>query len=232
MLASLAQTTPQRAPDGRIGAVLLIGASLLEALGLSVHPHVHAHDMTEVVAQLASLAPAFARVHAGLSAVLLLGFVGLTEFARRRDLKRPLVHAGLTAYGAGVLAMIAAALAEGVVAPRIAAHALSLGAAGTQATAQLINLCLQFNLAFAVFAVVSMAAGIGLWSLDLVRGTGALRVLGLLGLAGLAGAMGLVFSLLPTEHGLVGSLVVQMLWSAGAGLLLWRGGHVAYQPMP
>lgn len=232
MVASLAQTTPQRAPDARIGAAALIGAALLEALGLSQHPHLHAHDMTEAVAQLASLAAAFARVHVGLSAVLLLGFVGLTEFARGRDLKRPLVHAGLTAYGAGVLAMIAAALVEGVVAPRIAAHALSLGAAGTQATAQLINFCLQFNLAFAVFAVASMAAGIGLWSLDLVRAGGALRLLGILGLAGLLAGAGLLVGLVPPEHGLVLVLVIQMLWSAGAGLLLWRGGHVAYQPMP
>ncbi|HYL71419.1 MAG TPA: hypothetical protein VEY89_09000 [Candidatus Dormibacteraeota bacterium] len=238
MAASPSQTTP-RIPSGRFASVALVGASLLEVLALTQHPHVHAHSMAQAIEQLAALAASFARVHALVIAVLLVSFIGLAEFARRRDLARPLIQAALTAYGAGVLAMIAGALVEGIVTPRIAAHALTLGAADTQTTAQLVNFCMQFNQAFAGFGVVSMATGIGLWSLDLIRAPGAAKALGVLGLAGMVGGVGLLAGVLPLEgHGLIAVLGVQIAWSAGIGLLLWRGGsgasgpQFAYQPMP
>jgi multisubunit Na+/H+ antiporter MnhC subunit len=233
MAASIALTPPQVISAARVSALALIGAALIEVLALAQHPHIHAHDMAQAISQLSELSASFARVHGAVITALMTTLVGLIEFASRRGLARPVIRAALTAYGAGVLLMVAAALIEGTLTPRLATHALGAHTAADPGTAQLLNLCLQLNEAFAGFGVVAMAVGIGLWSLDLVRASGATRALGVLGVLGLVGAA--VFVLGPwelQERGLLGLIGLQVTWCAGAGLLLWRPAHLAYQPMP
>jgi hypothetical protein len=186
--------------------------------------------------QLRALSAASAWVHGVLIALLLTVFFALTEFAWQRGITRPAIRAGLIAYAAGVVAMMGAALVDGFVTPRVAIPGSGLHAADLSITAQLLNLCILFNQALARLGAVAMSVGITAWSVDLVRGAGAERALGVFGVAiGLGSASALILGALQLDvHGMMLVLLLQVIWTTGVGVLLLRTRTVArpHHPMP
>jgi len=220
----------------RAAGAVLIGGSILEIAAMAHHPSVHAHDLAAVLVQLRALSAASAWVHGVLIALLLTVFFALTEFAWQRGITRPAIRAGLIAYAAGVVAMMGAALVDGFVTPRVAILAAGLGAADLSITAQLLHLCVLFNQALARLGAVAMSVGITAWSVDLVRGAGAERALGVFGVAiGLGSAGALILGALQLDvHGMMLVLLLQVIWTTGVGVLLLRTRNVAqpHHPMP
>jgi hypothetical protein len=90
-----------------------------------------------------------------------------------------------------------------------------------------------FNQAFAKCGAVLMSAGITALSLDLLRGALPARALGIFGLSsGLACALAIATGWLRLDvHGMSAVVLLQALWTIGAGVLLLKhpGRH---QPMP
>ena len=220
----------------RAAGALLIGGSILEIAAMAHHPSVHAHDLATVLVQLQALSAVSAWVHGVLIALVLTVFFALTEFAWQRGITRPAIRAGLIAYAAGVVAMMGAALVDGFVTPRVAILAEGLGAADLSITAQLLHLCILFNQALARLGAVAMSVGITAWSVDLVRGAGAERALGVFGVAiGLGSAGALILGALQLDvHGMMLVLLLQVIWTTGVGVLLLRTRNVAqpHHPMP
>jgi hypothetical protein len=220
----------------RAAGVLLIGASILEIGAMAHHPSAHAHDMAALLVQLQELSAVSAWVHGVLIALMLTVFFALTEFAWQRGIRRPAIRAGLIAYAAGVVAMMGAALVDGFVTPRLATLSSGVSATDLQVTGQLLRLCMLLNQALAHLGAVAMSVGITAWSLDLVRGAGAERALGVFGVAiGLGSAGALILGALQLDvHGMMLVLVLQVIWTTGVGVLLLRTRSVAqpHHPIP
>jgi hypothetical protein len=220
----------------RAAGALLIGGSILEIAAMAHHPSVHAHDLATVLVQLQALSAVSAWVHGVLIALVLTVFFALTEFAWQRGITRPAIKAGLIAYAAGVVAMMGAALVDGFVTPGVATLGTGVSATDLQVTAQLLRLCILFNQALAHLGAVAMSVGITAWSLDLVRGAGAERALGVFGVAiGLGCAAALIAGVVQLDvHGMMLVLVLQAAWTIGVGVLLLRMRTVAppHHPIP
>jgi len=118
----------------------------------------------------------------------------------------------------------------------VATLGTGVSATDLQVTAQLLRLCILFNQALAHLGAVAMSVGITAWSLDLVRGAGAERALGVFGVAiGLGSAGALILGALQLDvHGMMLVLLLQVIWTTGVGVLLLRTRNVArpHHPMP
>ena len=233
--ASRDARTPS-AMSARAAGALLIVASIFELIAMAHHPSVHAADVAQAIVQLRAVSAAAAWVHGVLIALMLAGFFALTEFAWQRGITRPAIRAGLIAYAVGVVAMTGAALVDGFVTPRVAMLSPGVSATDLQVTAQLLKLCMVFNQALASLGTVAMSVGITAWSVDLMRGAGAERALGLFGVAiGLGSAGALILGALQLDlHGMMLVLLLQVIWTTGVGVLLLRTRNVAqpHHPMP
>jgi len=209
----------------RIAGGLLIAAPLLQVLGMAHHPSVQAHEAAAVLAQLRASARLSAAVHGMLIALMFAVLLALTEFSVARGLSRPAVRAGLITYGAGVLAMTAAALVSGFITPRLALLNPAAAAADPALTVQLAGFAMLLNQAFAKCGAVLMSAGIAAWSLELTRAAGPAWAVGVFGLVtGLGGALALCAGLLPLNvHGMRLVTVLQAAWAVGAGWVLLAG---------
>ncbi len=154
------------ATGDRRGADIAAGATLVVAAGLSVL--VMAHHPT-------GAAPALGRIVHGLMIALVGGMLyGLAHFSLRRGLDRPLVLAGLVAYGLSAVANIAAATINGFIVPALAAR--------TQ-DRELFALLWESNQAFATLGVYATAVGFILWSLHMLSIKGDFhRMIGVAGL--------------------------------------------------
>jgi hypothetical protein len=228
-----------RAPTARTAraaGALLIAASIFELIAMAHHPSVRAADVAQAIVQLREMSAAAAWVHGVLIALMLAGFFALTEFAWQRGITRPAIRAGLIAYAVGVVAMTGAALVDGFVTPRVAMLSPGVSATDLQVTAQLLKLCMLFNQALASLGAIAMSVGITAWSVDLVRGAGAERALGVFGVAiGLGSAGALIAGVLRLDvHGMMLVLVLQVIWTCGVGVLLLRTRNVPqpHHPIP
>ena len=208
----------------KAAGLILILAPLLEIVGMAHHPSVHGHDAAQLVEELRATAGLSAVVHGVLIALMFATLLALTEFALARGLSRVAVRWGLIAYGAGALALTAAALVSGLVTPRLAFVNPALAPPDPALTVQLTALAMLFNQAFARFGAVLMSAAIAAWSLDLLRDRGGARLLGVFGIVtGLGCALALCCGVLRLDvHGMTIVTVLDALWTVGVGCLLWR----------
>jgi hypothetical protein len=204
-----------------VGATL-IGATLLEIAVMAHHPSVPTPNVAEAMEQLRAMAALSAWVHGLLITLMLVGYYGLTEFARRRGLYRLPVRAAIIAYTVGVFAMIGAASISGFVTPHAALLGASASLSDLRVSEQILALCGLLNRTLADLGAVAMSAGIVLWSLDLLRGAGLGRVVGVAGtLIGLAPAIALIFGMLQLDvHGMLLVVLLQAIWTCGVGTLL------------
>jgi len=182
MHATHAPRTVPGAPNGiAVSGLVLLVATLLEVVAMAHHPTVATVDIAHAVRGIGDLSPLSGVVHGVLMALMLLSFFCLSTFAMRRGSTRALVRAGAIAYGSGTLVMFGAALVSGFVIGDVVTLTPHDTAVDLQINRQLLTLCGVRNQACARFAVVAMSAGIGLWSIDLLRDRGAARAIGILG---------------------------------------------------
>jgi hypothetical protein len=233
----MTQQAVAHAPEGsadRIAAWALIAIPVLEMAAMAHHPSVASHEPGQMVTQLRALAALDARVHGILIALLYAALFALVQFAVARGLARAAVRIGLCAYAAGVITMSAAGLVDGFIVPRVVLVLPGIAPAGSDLLAQLAAFAVLFNQAFADCGAVLMSVGIAAFSLELVRGTPpGTRALGAFGLvSGLGGALAVGTGWLRLDvHGMGAVLLLQALWTVGAGVVL-LGQARAHQPMP
>jgi hypothetical protein len=205
--------------------ILLVAATLLEIAAMAHHPSVTSPDVAQAIEQIARMSAVSGWVHGLLIGLLLAVLYVFTEFSWRRGMAFPLVRFGLIAYLIGVLAMIGAAMMSGFVITKVAALAPHATAAELQSSGLLLILCSVLNQTFANLGVVLMSAGVVLWSIDLLRSPGLVRLLGILGLLiGVLPAAALAAGALRLDvPGMTLVALLQSVWNLGVGVLLIRG---------
>jgi hypothetical protein len=228
---------PLRAPQAtadRIAAWALIAIPVLEIAAMAHHPSITSREPVQIVTQLRALAALDARVHAILIALIFAALFALAQFAAARGLGRAAVRTGLLAYAAGVMIMTPAGLVDGFIVPRVALVLPGIAPAAPDLLAQFAAFAMLFNQAFASCGAVLMSVGIAAFSLELLRaaprGTRALGVFGLASGLGCALAVGSGWLRLDL-HGMSAVLLLQALWTLGAGVVLLRQ-PASHQPMP
>jgi len=232
-MMQVAAAAEQGAGARRLAAGVLIAAPLLEIAAMAHHPSISSRDPTQVASQLRALASLDAQVHGVLIGLLYAVLLGMTQFAIERGLARAAVRCGLLAYAAGVMIMAPAALVDGFIVPRVALTVPGIAPAHPDLIAQFAAFAMLFTQAFAKCGAVLMSAGIAAFSLELLRGALSARALGVFGLAsGLGCALAIASGWLRLDvHGMSAVLLLQALWTSGAGVLL-LGRRAAHQPMP
>jgi hypothetical protein len=220
------------AASGVVPGIILLAASLLEILAMAHHPSVATSDITLALRQIAEFSRHAAIVHGVLLALMLLVLYGLSEFALRRGIARPLIRAGAIAYVFGAIAMMGAALVSGFIVPDVAALTPHLSPADLQTNAQLLILCRVLNQSSANFGAVAMCVGIGLWSCDLLFGPSPQRLVGALGCAvGALPAIALMSGLIRLNvHGMSAVVLAQAIWYVAVAVLLMRGATAPSAP--
>jgi hypothetical protein len=216
--------------SSRTPFVVLLVASLLEALVMVHHPSVDATDPLRAVTQIAALARRSGIVHGILIGLMLLIGYGFIEFIRRRGSSRAWIRLGALAYGCGVALMLGAAMASGFVITG-AATLLPHGTPDELRIAlQFLLFCRVLNQSCANAAVVAMSAGIAFWSLDLWRSGAAARGVALGGgVIAAVSAFALLGGVLRLDvHGMLAIVLAQGAWNVAVALLMSRSsGAVA-----
>ena len=148
----------------------------------------------------------------------------LSMFASSRGLQRPLVTAGLVSWVFGAAGMTIAPVFNGFVTVDVARRAVNM-----PETAETLRIILQV-LGAAVDVVeivgaVGMSGAVLLWSLDLLRGGGATRVVGVLGIVAGAGTLvGLATGVLTLSvAGMTVLLGAWVVWFVSTGVLMALG---------
>jgi hypothetical protein len=228
-----APTAPRAIDATRIAAWVLIAVPLLEIAAMAHHPSISSHEPVQIVTQLRALAALAAQVHGILIALLYACLLAVTQFAAERGLARAAVRSGLLAYAAGVIIMTPAGLVDGFILPRVALVLPGVAPAEPALIAQFALFAMLFNQAFAKCGAILMSAGIAALSLDLLRGALPQRALGIFGLAsGLGCALAVGSGYLTLDvHGMSAVVLLQALWTIGAGVLLLLR-RMPHQPMP
>jgi hypothetical protein len=204
--------------------VILLVATFLEILAMAHHPSAGTPDTAQAVQEIARLAKLSALVHGVLMGLMLLVAYSFSEFALRRGLKGSLIRAGTIAYGAGTIVMLGAALVSGFVFSDLASLTPHVTAVDLQINEQLFILCRVLNRTCANFGVVAMSAGIGFWSVDLLRESGPHRMVGALGcIVGVFPVFALVCGLIHLDvHGMSAVVLLQGSWNVAIAVLLMR----------
>src|SRR5450631_2005118 len=205
------------------GATLAIG-TVLEIAAMARHPSVRTSDASQAVHQIADMAVLSCWVHGALLGFTLIVAYGLSEFALRRDLRRPLIRAGAIAYAAGIVFMLGAAMVSGFIISDLIAYTPHASSLDLQINAQLLTLCRVLNQTWAKFGVVAMSAGIGLWSIDLLRDSAMGRMIGILGLlVSAVPALAITFGLMHLDvGGMTAVVLLQAIWNIAVGLAMLR----------
>jgi hypothetical protein len=217
------QSESPNVPNGRAAGIAIAVCATLTVIAISHHPVVTTHEPAEAIAQMVQMGTADRVVHGVVIALIAALLFGFSVFSLRRGLHRQLVVAALIAYAMGVGVMIGAALIDGFLIPAIATRYAGAQPDAIKFAAQFLALCAMTIQIFAKFGVIALSSAVVLWSADLARTPGVLRITGLIGFAsGLVAVGVLVFAGRLDPHNLGAIVLVQAVWYIAVATLLVR----------
>jgi hypothetical protein len=181
------------APPGRAAGYAIGACAVLTMLAIAMHPQAEQRHMAEAVAEIGRLAPMLAFVHGTVIAFMIVLLYGLTVYSLRRGLRRELVVGALVVYAAGAGVMVLAALIDGFLIPAIARTYAGAPPEVLRNGASILAACGAAIQVLAKFGVVALSAAIALWSADLVRDGGRLRIAAIIGFAAALVSLGVLF---------------------------------------
>ncbi len=211
------------APRGTIAGIVLVSCGALAVFAMAHHPSVVARTPAEAIREIGRIGSVNEVVHGAMIGIVAALLFGLTIFSMRRGLRGEAVLGGLIAQTIGTAAMIVAASISGFLVPGIAARYATASPQGLQFAVQVISICAEIVQLFSKVGVIGMTLAIALWSVDLVRAPGFVRMTGILGFAAAALAVAILLSgahLTPQTLGII--VLAQALWYAAVGALLLR----------
>jgi len=213
------------APPGKIAGYVIAACAVLTILMIVMHPQAPQHRLSEVVAEIARLAPMLAVVHGTVIAFIIGLAYGLTVYSLRRGLRRELVLGALVVYAAGTGVMVLAALIDGFLISALARTYVGASPEVLRDGASILAACGAAIQVLSKFGVVALSAAIALWSADLVREAGRLRVAAIIGFAAALISVGVLFAegrfIVPLTLSVI--VIAQGIWYiAIASLLVQR----------
>jgi hypothetical protein len=212
----------------RSAAVAIGTATVVSTVFVALDRNGGGSTPLEILQGIAALATLKEVVHGVAIASVCAYAFGYASLARRLDVSRPLVLAGLATFLLGCVALVGATILDGFVTPHLALDALG-GTPARQAFAYEMVHALGIALTdLARLGWVLQAVGALAWSLVLVRTGGVDRVVGAVGVTSSAAVMALVATSTSrmSMAALLGILVAQMAWNLAAAVWLWPRGTV------
>jgi hypothetical protein len=212
-------STVRRMTDDRKSGLALIAGSV----GMIVTMVVHPHGMVSA-AQVESMARNLTAVHSLAVAslpLIVLGVLGLSQRLKGPD---RLALAALVLFAFATVAVMNAAVMDGLVAPNVMRRMAEAGASARESWGLVFRYNFEVNQANARLYAVASSLALVLWSIAIVR-TGALaRGVGIYGC--ILGAVTVVAvasgKLRPDVHGFGAVILGQGGWFVIVGALLWR----------
>lgn len=215
----------------RMGALALIGGSVAGILTMSQHPTA---EQLFAPGQLESVARMLVVVHALALASLPVLFLGALVLWRRLGSDDALPMAGLVLYAFALVAVMNAAVFDGLVTASIAPRISDATPTASEGWRIAFIYNGHLNQAFARVFVVASSAAIVVWSVAILRNGALARALGWYGCA--LGPITLV-AVFPGQlrldpHGFGLIVLGQAVWFISAGAQLWRSGRPEALPRP
>lgn len=207
--------------DERKSGIALIAGSVAGIITMALHPGGH-HVLT--AQQFESLVPMLIAVHAlGLASVpiMFLGAWGLSRYAGTPD---RIAMAALVIYASGLLAIMNAAVYDGLVAPAILRQMAFAAPSASDMWHTLFNYNFRQNQAFAQLYVAASSLAIVLWSVSFIRSHALTRSVAVYGcILGPITFAALVSGYLRLDaHGFGMVMLCQAIWFITVGVLLCR----------
>ena len=171
------------APPGKFAGYAIAACAVLTTLMIVMHPQARHRHMSDVVAEIGRLAPMLAFVHGTVLAFVIVLLYGMCVYSLRRGLRRELVLGALVVYAAGTGVMVLAALIDGFLISALARTYVAASPEVLRDGASILGACGATIQVLSKFGVVALSAAIALWSADLVREEGRLRVAAIIGFA-------------------------------------------------
>lgn len=210
-------------PRGTTAGVVLLACGVLAVFVIAHHPSVESHSAAEAIREIGRFGTINSIVHAAMIAILALLLFAFAVFSLRRGLGKQLVLGALIAQAIATGAMIVAAMISGFVIPDVAARYAHAPPDGMTFAVQVIAIAAGVNQLFARLGVIGMSVAIVLWSADLVRTSGFVRITGAVGFGAAAVQAGvLAFGGRLTPLTLEIVVLAQAIWYCALGTLLVR----------
>ena len=218
--------TVQRMTDNRLSGVALIAGSCGIIITMAFHPQGHS-----TAAQLPSMIRMLILVHGLALTCIPVLFLGAWGLSRRPATPNLLSMVGLVLYALGLIAVMGAAVADGLVTPRVLEQIVaSADTPSAMETWRMISrYTFYWNQAFAQVFVVASSAAIVAWSAGAWRGRTLPLGLAIYGcILGPVTALALFSGHLPLDAHRFGAVMLgQSIWFAVAGGVLWNSDGAA-----
>jgi hypothetical protein len=210
-----------RMTDNRLSALALITGTVGSIITMTLHPTGHI-----AVADIEPMIPMLIAVHALALACVPLLFLGALGLSRQLASNGRLAVTGLALYTFALVAVMNAAVADGLVAPSVLRQIVA--SAGSPAAIDSWKMMSHYNFyvnqAYAQAFVAASAVAILLWSISIWRGKELTRNLGIYGCILAPVTLLALFSgrLKLDAHGFGIVIFTQAVWFIVAGILLLR----------
>ncbi len=212
--------------DDRLSGLAIIIGTCGSIITMSLHPtgRVAAAQMEPMIFRLIA-------VHALALACVPLLFLGAWGLSRRVAAPDRIALAGLVTYAFGLLAVMGAAVADGLITPNILRQIVA--SAGSQPALDTWHAISRYNFyvnqAYAQVFVVASSVAILLWSIAVWRSRRLARGLAIYGFILAPATLAGLFSghLNLDAHGFGIVVFVQAVWFIAAGAMLWKTGEHA-----
>lgn len=212
------------APSGTAAGFAIAACAVLTVVAIAHHPTTSAREPAEAITQIVHLATLDRIVHGVLIALMGVLVFAFAVFSLRRGLHRQTVLAALIAYAAGIGAIVGAGLVDGFLVSALAERYAGAGPDAVRLATTFFVFCALVIQILTKFGMIALSTGVVLWSADLVRTPGALRITGIVGIAsGAAVVVVLAFAGRLNPHNLVAVVLLQAVWYVAVAVLLVRG---------
>ena len=211
--------------DNRKSGLALIAGSLGMIITMAVHPH-----GAVAAAQVESMARNLTIVHSLALASLVVLFLGAFGLSHRLKSADRFDTIGLALFAFASVAVMNAAVMDGLVAPNIMRRIVEAGASGGESWRVVFRYNFEVNQGFARLYAVTSSVAIIFWSLSILRNRTLTRGLAIYGcVIGVASVIAVVSGLGMDVHGFGAVVLGQAIWFVTAGVLLRRepGGSLA-----
>jgi hypothetical protein len=218
----------RRMTDNRKSGLALIAGSLGMIVTMAVHPH-----GAVAAAQVESMARNLTIVHSLALASLMVLFLGALGLSQRLKSADRFDKIGLVLFAFASIAVMNAAVMDGLVAPNVMRRIVEAGAGAGAGESWRVAFRYNFevNQGFARLCAITSSIAIIFWSLSIWRNRTLARGLAIYGcVIGVASVIAVTAGLGMDVHGFGAVVLGQAIWFVTAGVLLQREPEKSYAP--
>ncbi len=212
--------------DNRKSGLALIAGSLGMIITMAVHPH-----GAIAAAQVESMARNLTIVHSLALASLMVLFLGALELSQRLKSADRFGTIGLVLFAFASIAVMNAAVMDGLVAPNVMRRIVEAGAGAGESWRVAFRYNFEVNQGFARLYAVTSSIAIIFWSLSILRNRTLARGLAIYGcVIGAASVIAVAAGLGMDVHGFGAVVLGQAIWFVTAGVLLRHEPKESFAP--